>query len=104
VWGNIKTFLGKLVFPFNPLGDDVLRGLWDIISETKDVVFTSTDTLIARIKSLVMPIWQQILSTYESTKNKIQDRIDQTPQDSTTTPVYQDTIIPDTSGGGFVEG
>jgi hypothetical protein len=106
VWGNIKTFIEKSLFPFNPLIDDVLKGLWDVMSETKDIVFTSADTLMDRIKAIVMPLWGKIISTYESTKNNVQDRIDQIdnpPQDSTTTPVFQDTIIPDTSGGGFVD-
>jgi hypothetical protein len=75
VFGNIKTFIEKSLFPFNPLIDDVIKVLWDVASETKDIVFTSTDTIIDRIKKLVYPIWEKIISTYESTKNKVQDRI-----------------------------
>ena len=75
VFGNIKTFIEKSLFPFNPLIDDVIKGLWDVASETKDIVFTSTDTIIDRIKKFVYPIWEKIISAYESTKNKVQDRI-----------------------------
>jgi hypothetical protein len=85
--GLIKDIISKLLFPFNPLIDDLMAEVSAILTEAKDLTIEKSKTYKEQLKNWTKKVWRKIRDFYDNMKLKTEEKIQEIEnRKSTTTP------------------